>query len=184
MSYLSLSSAEGAAPAAPVSFVQVSLGKSLTSLTSLSQDLTSLSATVGTAGKADHFESVKKVITDLIGVLNQEQADEKEKRAWCEDESAKNEHLNGTKNDELDRTNAFMGKSKSLIQQLTTEADALNASIDEAASLRKDAKALYERGTKDRQLALKVLLEATTVLTKFYESQAPAALAQVAKQAP
>merc|ERR1719420_1758400 len=184
MSYLSLSSAEAggsslvASNSTPVSFVQVSLGKSLTSL---SQDLTSLSTQVGTAAKADHFENVKKVINDLIAVLGQEQLDEKDKRAWCEDETTKTEKINATKTDELERTNAFMGKSNSLIQQLTTEADALNASVDEAekskdeaAKLRKDAKALYERGTKDRQLALKVLSEATTVLTKFYESQGPA----------
>ena len=44
--------------------------------------------------------------------------------------------------------------------------DEAEKSKDEAAKLRKDAKALYERGTKDRQLALKVLSEATTVLTK------------------
>merc|ERR1719238_1846318 len=137
MSYLSLSSAEQgsslvAANSTPVSFVQVSLGKSLNSLTSLSQDLTSLSTQVGTAGKADHFENVKKVINDLIGVLQQEQADEKDKRAWCEDETQKTEKINATKTDELERTNAFMGKSKSLIDQLTTEADALNASVDEA----------------------------------------------------
>jgi hypothetical protein len=186
MSYLSLSSAEQgsslvASSSTPVSFVQVTLDKSLTSLTSLSQDLTSLSTQVGTAAKADHFENVKKVINDLIAVLGQEQLDEKDKRAWCEDETTKTEKINATKTDELERTNAFMGKSNSLIQQLTTEADALNASVDEAekskdeaAKLRKDAKALYERGTKDRQLALKVLSEATTVLTKFYESQGPA----------
>merc|ERR1719420_2408920 len=187
MSYLSLSSAEAggsslvASNSTPVSFVQASLGKSLNSLTSLSQDLTSLSTQVGTASKADHFENVKKVINSLIAVLNQEQADEKDKRAWCEDETSKTERINATKTDELERTNAFIGKSKSLIEQLTTEADALNASVDEAekskdeaAKLRKDAKVLYERGTKDRQLALKVLAEATTVLTKFYESQGPA----------
>jgi len=187
VSYLSLSFQEQAtslvaAPAnttdAAVSFVQVTLGKSLSSLTSLSQDLTSLTDKVGTAGKADHFESVKKVIQELIGVLNQEQADEKEKRAWCEDETTKTERTNNTKTDELERTNAAIGKGQSLISQLTTEADALNASIDEAeasrqtaAGLRSDAKTLYERGTKDRTLALKVLNEASTVLAKFYESQ-------------
>jgi hypothetical protein len=195
MSYLSLSSAESgsslvAAKSTPVSFVQLTLGKSLSSLTSLSQDLGSLAEQVGTTAKADHFENVKKVIQDLIGVLNQEQADEKDKRDWCEDETAKTEHINDTKTDELERTNASIAKGESLIGQLTTESDALNASIDEAqrskdeaAGLRKDAKALYERGTKDRQLALKVLTEATTVLEKFYASQAPA-LVEVSDDGP
>merc|ERR1719240_2071319 len=178
MSYLSLSSAEQgsslvASNSTPVSFVQVSLGKSLNSLTSLSQDLTSLSTQVGTAGKADHFENVKKVINDLIAVLQQEQADEKDKRAWCEDETQKTEKINATKSDELERTNAFIGKSKSLIEQLTTEADALNASVDEAEKSQDEA-AKLRKDAKDRQLALKVLQEATTVLAKFYESQGPA----------
>merc|ERR1719454_2106930 len=105
MSYLKLTTAEGssgapaAAPAptfvqvvqkavraaadsaaqAPA-FVQVGLDKSLNSLSSLSHDLSSLSQQVNSAGKADNFEGVKKVINELIAVLEQEQADEKQKK--------------------------------------------------------------------------------------------------------
>merc|ERR1719405_262840 len=215
MSYLKLTAAEGtaaapAAPAAPTfvqvvkkavraaarsageapSFVQVGLDKSLSSLSSLSHDLSSLSQQVNAAGKADNFEGVKKVINELIAVLTQEQEDEKQKKKWCLGEKEKNVASNTSKTDELERTVASINKGKSLIEQLTTEADNLNATItaddkalEEAGKLRKEEKVIYERGKKDRELALKVLQEATNVLEAFYKSK-PAALVQVAEQQP
>merc|ERR1719324_2185042 len=201
MSYLKLTAAEGssAAPAAAPSFVQVvqkavrdaadsaaqapafvqvGLDKSLSSLSSLSHDLTSLSQQVSAAGKADNFEGVKKVINQLIDVLVQEQADEKAKKKWCIGEKEKNVASNTSKTDELERTVASINKGRSLIEQLSTEADGLNATITsndealaEAGKLRKEEKEIYERGKKDRELALKVLQEATNVLEAFYKSK-------------
>merc|ERR1719428_1176404 len=213
MSYLKLTAAEGssAAPAAAPSFVQVvqkavraaagsaaqaptfvqvGLDKSLNSLSSLSHDLTSLSQQVSAAGKADNFEGVKKVINELIAVLVQEQADEKDKKNWCIGEKEKNVATNTSKTDDLERTVASINKGRSLIEQLSTEADNLNATITaddaalaEAGKLRKEEKDIYERGKKDRELALKVLQEATNVLEAFYKSK-PAALVQVTEAQP
>jgi len=197
MSYLKLTAAEGssAAPAAPTfvqvlkravreskeqapAFVQVGLDKSLNSLSSLSHDLSSLSQKVNAAGKSDSFEGVKKVINELIAVLVQEQKDEKTKKDWCIAEKEKNVGTNTSKTDELERTVAALNKGRSLIEQLTTEADGLNATITaddaalaEAGKLRKEEKEIYERGKKDRELALKVLQEATNVLEAFYKSK-------------
>merc|ERR1719238_2429423 len=202
MSYLKLTAAEGsAAPAAPAApsfvqvvqkavraaadsaaqapaFVQVGLDKSLNSLSSLSHDLSSLSQQVNAAGKSDSFEGVKKVINELIAVLVQEQKDEKTKKDWCIAEKEKNVGTNTSKTDELERTVAALNKGRSLIEQLTTEADGLNATITaddaalaEAGKLRKEEKEIYERGKKDRELALKVLQEATNVLEAFYKSK-------------
>merc|ERR1719311_470774 len=197
MSYLKLTAAEGssAAPAAPSfvqvlkravreskeqapAFVQVGLDKSLNSLSSLSHDLSSLSQKVNAAGKSDSFEGVKKVINELIAVLVQEQKDEKTKKDWCIAEKEKNVGTNTSKTDELERTVAALNKGRSLIEQLTTEADGLNATITaddaalaEAGKLRKEEKEIYERGKKDRELALKVLQEATNVLEAFYKSK-------------
>jgi hypothetical protein len=189
VSYLSLTFNKDQASPAP-SFVQVGLDKSLNSLTSLSQDLSSLSTQVGAAGKADHFEGVKKVIKELQAVLQQEQVDENEKKKWCEAEMETSTKKNETKTDDLERTKASIGKAKSLIEQLSTEADALNATIEsdaksteEAGRLRKEAKGLFERGTKDRELALKVLQEATNVLEAFYKSK-PASLVQTSADQP
>merc|ERR1719506_1235244 len=207
MSYLKLTAAEGsaAAPAAAPAptfvqvvqkavravsapaFVQVGLDKSLTSLSSLSHDLSSLSSQVSAAGKADNFEGVKKVINELIAVLVQEQADEKDKKNWCIGEKEKNVASNTSKTDDLERTVAALNKGRSLIEQLSTEADNLNATITaddnavkEAGKLRKEEKDIYERGKKDRELALKVLQEATNVLEAFYKSKP--ALAQTAAE--
>merc|ERR1719310_1805924 len=159
-------------------FVQVGLDKSLNSLSSLSHDLSSLSSQVTAAGKADSFEGVKKVINELIAVLVQEQKDEKTKKDWCIAEKEKNVGTNTSKTDELERTVAALNKGRSLIEQLTTEADGLNATITaddaalaEAGKLRKEEKEIYERGKKDRELALKVLQEATNVLEAFYKSK-------------
>jgi hypothetical protein len=197
MSYLKLTAAEGssAAPAAPSfvqvlkkavresqeqapAFVQVGLDKSLNSLSSLSHDLSSLSQQVNAAGKSDSFEGVKKVINELIAVLVQEQKDEKVKKDWCIAEKEKNVGTNTSKSDELERTVAALNKGRSLIEQLSTEADSLNATITaddaalaEAGKLRKEEKEIYERGKKDRELALKVLQEATNVLEAFYKSK-------------
>merc|ERR1719163_466885 len=213
MSYLKLTAAEGtaAAPAAPAAptfvqvvqkavraaadaqaptFVQVGLDKSLSSLSSLSHDLSSLSTQVNAAGKADNFEGVKKVINELIAVLQQEQADEKDKKKWCIGEKEKNVASNTSKTDELERTVASINKGRSLIEQLTTEADSLNATItsdgkalEEAGKLRKEESEIYERGKKDRELALKVLQEATNVLEAFYKSK-PASLVQTTAEQP
>merc|ERR1719238_28295 len=206
MSYLKLTAAEGsaAAPAAPAptfvqvvqkavraaaesaaqapTFVQVGLDKSLSSLSSLSHDLSSLSTQVNAAGKADNFEGVKKVINELIAVLTQEQEDEKQKKKWCIGEKEKNVASNTSKTDDLERTVASINKGRSLIEQLSTEADNLNATITA------DDKALAEAGKlrkekKDRELALKVLQEATNVLEAFYKSK-PAALVQVTEAQP
>jgi len=192
MSYLALTSAESAP--APVTFLQTGMLalKSLTSLQSLSQDLSSLSTQVGTASKGDHFESVKKVINTLVNVIEQEQKAEGEKKSWCVAETDKNDKKNGTKTNDLERVAAAMAKSKSEIEQLTTASDALQASITtasdaevEAGTLRKDQRELYEKAAKDRTLALKVLTEATSVLTKFYESKvAPAFVQTSATQGP
>merc|ERR1719409_1744833 len=212
MSYLKLTAAEGsaAAPAAPTfvqvvqkavraaatsagqapSFVQVGLDKSLSSLSSLSHDLTSLSNQVNAAGKADNFEGVKKVINELIAVLTQEQEDEKTKKKWCIGEKEKNVATNTSKTDDLERTVASINKGRSLIEQLTTEADNLNATITaddkalaEAGKLRKEGSEIYGRGKKDRELALKVLQEATNVLEAFYKSK-PGALVQTSADQP
>jgi len=215
MSYLKLTAAEGsaAAPAAAAAptfvqvvqkavraaadsaaqapaFVQVGLDKSLNSLSSLSHDLSSLSQQVNAAGKADNFEGVKKVINELIAVLQQEQADEKQKKKWCIGEKEKNVATNTSKTDELERTVAAINKGRSLIEQLTTEADNLNGTITaddkalaEAGKLRKEEKEIYERGKKDRELALKVLAEATNVLEAFYKSK-PASLVQTTEDQP
>merc|ERR1719405_408485 len=215
MSYLKLTAAEGssAAPAAAAptfvqvvqkavraaadsaaqqapAFVQVGLDKSLNSLSSLSHDLSSLSQQVNAAGKSDSFEGVKKVINELIAVLVQEQKDEKTKKDWCIAEKEKNVGTNTSKTDELERTVAALNKGRSLIEQLTTEADGLNATITaddaalaEAGKLRKEEKEIYERGKKDRELALKVLQEATNVLEAFYKSK-PASLVQTTEDQP
>lgn len=190
VSYLSITFKSGDAAAPAPSFVQVGLDKSLSSLTSLSQDLSSLSSQVGAAGKADHFEGVKKVIKELQAVLEQEQIDENEKKKWCEAEMEASTKKNETKTDDLERTKASIAKARSLIEQLSTEADALNATIEsneastqEAGRLRKEAKKLYETGSKDRELALKVLQEATNVLEAFYKSK-PASLVQTSAEQP
>jgi len=150
-------------------------------LGSLSADLGELTQKVGTAGGADHFEAVKKVILKLVDVLENEQKDETAKKGWCEAELKKTTSARDAKSDSLERTDASIKKSKALIGELLQGANSLNASITtqenariEKGSLRSDARTLYEKGKKDRDLSLKVLAQATNVLRKFYESQTPA----------
>merc|ERR1719217_194130 len=76
-----------------LSFVQTSssdsLGGASAMLDTADAELSVLTSRVNSAAKADIFESVKKTISDLIGVLGVEQKEEAEKNGWCKDELAK-----------------------------------------------------------------------------------------------
>lgn len=184
MSFLTISFGKGAdaAAAAPVSFLQVkSMAGVSASLSSLNEELLGMEQSAREGQSKDHFSSVKKVVTNLIQVLQKEEQDEEEKKRWCEAEMESNERSNTTKTEQQARLTAAIGKGTALIEELSLAAESINASITEmneaqtkAGELRKDEKAQFERATKDRNLATKVLDEAASVLRTFYASQAPA----------
>merc|ERR1719235_1616568 len=141
-------------------------------------ELNTLTSTVNQAAARDVFGKVKGTIGKLIGVLETEQAEEKKKEAWCKAEIEKKE---GEKKDTEDKLGALTATIESQTNEVATlvrevkEIEALMAQSkkdDETASkLRADEKKIFDEGTKDRKLAMKVLKEAKAVLAKFYASK-------------
>jgi len=141
-------------------------------------ELSVLTSRVNSAAKADLFESVKKTINDLIGVLQVEGKEEKEKNGWCKAELAKKDTEKKDTEDNIANLEATIESKSNEVAMLVKEVTEIKTMMDEskkadetAAKLRKDQKKIYDAGTKDRKLAIKVLKEAYTVLQKFYESQ-------------
>jgi len=180
-----------------LSFVQMSsssnaLGGASEMLDTADAELSALTSRVDSAAKADIFESVKKTINDLIGVLQVEQSEEKEKNGWCKAELAKKDTEKKDTEDNLANLVATIDSKSNEVSMLVKEVTEIKTLMEEskkadetAAKLRKDQKKIYDAGTKDRKLAIKVLKEANSVLAKFYESQ-DKTFAQVGqgKQAP
>jgi hypothetical protein len=166
-----------------VSFLQTSsstdaLGGASAMLDTADAELSVLTSRVNSAAKADIFENVKKTITDLIGVLQVEGKEEKEKNGWCKAELAKKDTEKKDTEDNVANLEATIESKSNEVSMLVKEVGEIKTMMEEskkadetAAKLRKDQKAIYDTGTKDRKLAMKVLKEAATVLGKFYESQ-------------
>jgi len=140
-------------------------------------ELATLSAHTDSKTRVDVFGKLKFMISQLIGVLQKEQKAEAEKKSYCGAEREKKLGEQTDHNDTVSSLNATIDEKTNLVQTLTSETDQINASIGEsgnnfanAAKLRKQQKAIYEAGTKDRTLSLRVLQEARAVLAKFYET--------------
>merc|ERR1719217_1105531 len=165
-----------------LSFVQTSSTDSMSGASSMldtaDAELSVLTSRVNSAAKADLFESVKKTINDLIGVLQVEGKEEKEKNGWCKAELAKKDTEKKDTEDNIANLEATIESKSNEVAMLVKEVTEIKTMMEEskkadetAGKLRKDQKKIYDAGTKDRKLAMKVLKEAYTVLQKFYESQ-------------
>jgi len=192
----------GEADAAPLSFVQFSssqassgaMGAALSVLESANESLNSLSDRVDIGTKRDIYENVKKVINKVVAELEKEQSEAEEKKKYCESEQKAKDLEHQQLTDKHERLSATVKRKSDTVAGLESDVGDLNRMIDEskkkddeAGKLRKDARSTYEKGSKDRKLAMSVLKEAKVVLMKFYESQdkTAAALAQTGKkQAP
>lgn len=129
--------------------------------------------------KQQRFDDVKKMLTDLITVMQKEQKEEKAKKEMCESELEK-------KGDEKDQTSDAVDMLKANIESKTNEVSTLAEEVKEikrliaeskkadelAAKLRIDARKTYKTGMKDRKMTIKVLGSAMAVLQKFYNSAA------------
>jgi len=122
------------------------------------------------------FNGVKSVVAKLISSHQDTQTEEKSKRAYCEREMA-------IKEDEGDEAATTLAAVKADIDKKTSEAAMLagevkklyasiaqvRKSLGEASNVRKQELVVFEAGSKDRTLAMKVLKQAKAVLQHFYE---------------
>jgi len=102
----------------------------------------------------------------------------KTKLNFCESEIASKEDDKESTANTLAAVTADIGKKSSEVVMLADEVKNLYASIDQvrrgleaARSIRKQEKAAFEAGSKDRTLALKVLKQAIDILQKFYNHE-------------
>lgn len=131
------------------------------------------------------MDAAKTVVTKLIGVLQEEQSAETEKKKYCEAAIEEKEGEKAAVQAELERLEAAITRKtndaellKSQVADIHKALDEMKANLDKATEIRKSEKATYESTTKDRKLALKVLAQAKEVLTSFYKSKDNTALLQ------
>lgn len=204
ISYLTLMMTEhqDASRAGSASFLQLGLVSSLSSgsgalgaaealVAAANGDLAQLSRRDVSGDQRALFAKLKKIIASLVSVLQEDQREETEKRAYCVSENKKKALEQSDTTDLVETLNATIAHKDSLVETLTTESQQINVTLQEsakrlaaAAKLRKDEAAVFEAGSKDRKLGIKVLREAKQVLKRFYESQEGAvSMAQVARAA-
>lgn len=149
--------------------------------------------------RKDAFNGVKSVVMKLIGSHQDSQQEETEKKKYCEAELASKEDEKASTTEALSAVGANIDKKTSEVKMLSTEVTELEKSqteikksLIEAGKVRAQEKSVFESGTKDRTLAIKVLKQAKTVLEKFYKSKglletqavADSSIAQPAKWTP
>jgi len=128
--------------------------------------------------RKDTFNGVQKVVQKLITSHQDTQKEEKDKQNYCEKEIAAKDDEKDTVVDDLAAVKAGIEKKSSEVEMLLDEVKKLYASIDQsrksvvdAGKVKKEESAIFMAGTKDRALAVKVLNQAMSVLTAFYEKQ-------------
>lgn len=144
-----------------------------------------LIAGVDTRTKREGFDGAITIVKDLAKVLKEQQAEEDRKRTYCQSEIATKDTEKVTTSDKIDAMNATIMRKTTQIQSYTDEIDAINRTVNQAAlndqeakTLRDGEKVAYEAGTRDRELAVKVIRQAKQVLKEFYETSEPTSLMQ------
>jgi len=144
----------------------------------------------GSGGREGMLDAAKEVVKKLIGVLAKEQEDETSMKKYCEAELDKKTGEQASVIAEIERLNASIARKTAeaevLSEEVTTiegELAELEATLKDAEKIRRKEKSIYEAGAKDRNLAVKVLLQAKEVLKAFYATADRTALAQAAKDA-
>jgi septal ring factor EnvC (AmiA/AmiB activator) len=124
------------------------------------------------------FDAAKKVVKDLITTLEEQAAEESEKKKYCEAELAKKSGEKTDVEDTLKSLEAAIDYKATEVESLENKIKSAEESVykmkdnlEEAQKVRKEEEALYVASSKDRTLAVKVLKQAKAVLNQFYETQ-------------
>jgi len=122
------------------------------------------------------FKGVKNVVAKLIATHQDDQKEEKDKKAYCNTEIASKEDDKADTSNALAAVKADIEKKTSEVEMLADEIKKLYAAIDKvrksleaAGKVRKEENAVFVAGSKDRALAIKVLGQAKAVLQQFYD---------------
>jgi peptidoglycan hydrolase CwlO-like protein len=174
-----------AAPASPVSFLQVSSNDpKMKAVIYLRQQAKVLHAKAldrlaqqVAAHLGDPFAQVTNMIEKMIFRLMAEQKDEDDHKNWCDKEIAKTEKSIDDKEDKVEELSAKIEDAEGTIAELTEDIkDAqekiaeIVAFMNEATDIRKEGKKENQLAIKDSQDAQKAVANAVAVLTEFYKS--------------
>mmetsp|Transcript_67016 Transcript_67016/g.160614 ORF Transcript_67016/g.160614 Transcript_67016/m.160614 type:complete len:694 (+) Transcript_67016:152-2233(+) len=161
----------------PLSFLQIK-GKTPATAPAGGSDITALLAEVETRSHKQSFQEARQVVKDLIVSLQDQQKDETAKKEYCEKALSTKEDNLAASNDELEQLTATAKQKQAKVDTLTQEVAELETQIEQArssladaADIRKKEKKVYDDGTKDRNLAIKVMVKAQKVMTEFYRTQ-------------
>merc|ERR550514_702773 len=145
-------------------------------------------STLATKVQADPFVKIKALIQELIERLLQEEADEADKKGWCDKEIAAAqkdrdyrlrdvEELHG----DLESLNARHGTLTETKAKLEEEITALNADLATQTANRAEEKAENEQTVKDAEEGEAAVDQAIDILGHFYGAAAKATVL-IAKQ--
>lgn len=133
-------------------------------------------------GQAPDFSNVVKMIEDMIGVLQKEQAEDEKKKKWCSAELSKADGQERMKQEELDSLSSTIeelaDEITSLqddIKTLETEIADLDKSVAQATEQRKKEHAEYSDTMSMTQAAVALVEKAKARLNKFYNPKTSAA---------
>jgi len=157
----------------------------ISELDDVDADLSSMTADDSASSKKERFDNVKKMLQDLIVVMQKEQKEEKAKKEMCESDLEEKGDEKDKTSDSVDMLTATIESKTNEVNTLQDEITDINRLIKEskaadelAAKLRKAARKTYQTGKKDREMTVKVLRSAMAVLQKFYDSKNAGAMVQ------
>lgn len=126
-------------------------------------------------GRKASFDRVIKMIEDLESLIKKEQADDDDKKEYCESEFDSVEDKLKALDQSVQDSEAAVKEEDSLVKSVLEDIVALKASIQEldrkvveATALRKEEHELYMQTLTDSKAAKDLLLLATNRLNKFY----------------
>merc|ERR1719487_3017644 len=147
----------------------------------LAQLASRISAAVrlGASSGDDVFAKVKSLITDMIAKLQKEAAEEADAKAYCDEETAKNDEKKGELTDDTDKLKAKIDQATSKSANLKSEVAALQKDLAELAALqsemdkmRADENAAYLVVKSDLEKGIAGVQGALQVLRDYYGSAA------------
>merc|ERR1719329_1512011 len=136
----------------------------------------------GSSAGEDPFVKIKGMISDMIGKLEEEAANDATEKAYCDEEMAKTEakksELEGdvsTLTSKIDRAAAASAKLKEEVKELQQELAALAKTQAEMDQIRSEEHADYSQAKSDLELGLSGVGKALGVLRDYYGGGAAAA---------
>jgi hypothetical protein len=152
--------------------------------TALAQLASRIEAVVryGSSAGEDPFVKIKGMISDMIGKLEEEAANDATEKAYCDEEMAKTEakksELEGdveTLTSKIDRAAAASAKLKEEVKELQAELAALAKTSAEMDQIRSEEHSDYSQAKSDLELGLSGVGKALGVLRDYYGGGAASA---------